>query len=359
MTPRPYTLVAEVTYRCPLRCLYCSNPVRRPGARGELSAEDWRSVITEAETLGVVQLHLSGGEPLLRGDLESLVASGQKAGLYTNLITSGMPLSRERLGDLARSGLDAIQISLQGTREEDAERIAGGRFLERKLEAAGWARSLGLPLTLNVVLHRENLDQTETLIALAEQLSADRLELANTQYLGWALENRGRLLPSEEQLDRARRVARAAAERLAGKMEILFVLPDYFAGRPRACMGGWGRRYLVVTPDGLVLPCHQATSIPGLDFEHVTDRPLAEIWNGPAMRAFRGEDFLREPCRSCQHRHEDFGGCRCQAFALTGDAAATDPACDLAPSHDIVRNARQRISDAALNEPRWRRLPMV
>lgn len=357
--PRPYTLVAELTYRCPLRCLYCSNPVRRPGLGDELSTDAWRSAVTQAEALGVVQLHLTGGEPLLRDDLEPIVAAGRAAGLYTNLITSGIPLTRERLAALAESGLDAIQISLQGVREEDSERIAGGPFLERKLEAAEWARALGLPLTINVVLHRHNLDQTESLVALAERLGADRLELANTQYLGWALENRDALLPTEAELASARKVARAATERLAGRMEILFVLPDYFAGRPRACMSGWGNRYLVVSPDGLALPCHQATSIPGLTFERVTERPLAEIWNGPAFRAFRGEAFLEDPCRSCEHRVRDFGGCRCQAFALTGNAAATDPACELAPTHEIVRAARERVENAEKAAPRFRRLPLA
>lgn len=354
--PRPYTLVAELTYRCPLRCLYCSNPVRRPGAGDELGTETWRRTIAQAEALGVVQLHLTGGEPLLRDDLESIVAGGRSAGLYTNLITSGVPVTRERLAGLSEHGLDAIQISLQGLGEEDSERVAGGRFFERKLEAAEHARAIGLPLTINVVLHRENLDQTEGLIALAERLGADRLELANTQYLGWALENRSLLLPSEEQLARAREVATRARERLSGKMEILFVLPDYFAGRPRACMSGWGNRYIVVSPDGLALPCHQATSIPTLTFERVTERPLAEIWSGPGFRAFRGEDFLEEPCRSCEHRHHDFGGCRCQAFALTGNAAATDPACQLAPAHGLVRKAREH---AASTEPRYRRVPMT
>ncbi len=354
--PRPYTLVAELTYRCPLRCLYCSNPVRRPGAGEELTAEAWCTAITQAEALGVVQLHLTGGEPLLRDDLESIVAAGRNAGLYTNLITSGVPVTRERLAGLARHGLDAIQISLQGVGEDDSERIAGGRFLERKLDAAEHARSLGLPLTLNVVLHRENLDQTEGLIALAERLGADRLELANTQYLGWALENRPLLLPSVEQLARAREVATRARERLSGTMDVLFVLPDYFAGRPRACMSGWGNRYIVVSPDGLALPCHQATSIPELTFERVTDRPLTEIWNGPAFSAFRGETFLEEPCRSCEHRHQDFGGCRCQAFALTGNAAATDPACQLAPTHGLVQKAREH---APSMTPRYRRVPMT
>jgi PqqA peptide cyclase len=355
-TPRPYTLIAELTYRCPLRCVYCSNPVERPDLRAELDTATWLEVIEQAEALGVMQLHLSGGEPLLRDDLEALVAKARGKGLYTNLITSAVPLARERLVALRDAGLDAVQISVQGTREADAERSAGGRFLAQKLDAARAARELGLPLTLNVVLHRDNLEQVPALIELAERLGADRLELANTQYLGWALENRAALLPGAGQLERARAVADAARERLAGRMEILFVLPDYFAGRPRACMGGWANRYLLVTPDGLVLPCHQATTIAGLRFERVTDRPLARIWaESEALRAYRGALDLREPCASCELRRVDFGGCRCQAFALTGDAAATDPACSLSPHHALVAGARVRSTE--LITPRLRKPP--
>lgn len=356
--PRPYTLIAELTYRCPLRCAYCSNPVVREGQGEELDTATWCSVIEQAEELGVMQLHLSGGEPLLRGDLEQLARAARTAGLYTNLITSAVPLTRDRLASLAAAGVDAVQISVQGVGEEDAEAIAGGRFLQQKLEAAGWVRELGLPLTLNVVLHRQNLDQIEGLIALAERLGAHRLELANTQYLGWALENRSALLPTEQQLGRARTLADAARTRLAGKMEILFVLPDYFAGRPRACMGGWGNRYMVVSPDGLVLPCHQATTIPHLRFERVTDGPLRRIWEqSEAMRAYRGDGFMEEPCRTCDQRHVDFGGCRCQAFALLGNAAATDPACDLSPQHEIVTAARAAAGHGRLTELRLRRVP--
>jgi pyrroloquinoline quinone biosynthesis protein E len=358
VAPRPYTLVAELTYRCPLRCVYCSNPVHRAGASDELDTKAWCSAIEQAEALGVLQLHLSGGEPLLRDDLELLVARGHDVGLYTNLITSAVPLSQARLAALAGAGLDAVQISIQGTRELDSERVAGGRWLAEKLEAARWVRALGLPLTLNVVLHRENLDQVGALILLAEELGAERLELANTQYLGWALSNRSWLLPTEEQVETARAVANSERERLMGRMEILFVLPDYFAGRPRACMGGWARRYIIVTPDGLVLPCHQATSIPTLSFERVTDRPLSEIWeHSDGLRAFRGVEVLREPCASCERRHVDFGGCRCQSFALTGDAAATDPACELSPHHGAIGDARTRAAHHELIQPRLRRPP--
>ena len=339
--PRPYTLVAELTYRCPLRCAYCSNPVQREAMADELDTATWCDVVTQAEALGAMQLHLSGGEPLLRDDLETLVARGRDVGLYTNLITSAVPSTRERFAALRGAGLDAVQISIQGTREHDAEKVAGGAWLAQKREAAGWVRELGLPLTINCVLHRDNLDQVEAIVTLAESLGAERLELANTQYLGWALDNRDALMPSRAQLDAARVVADEARARLAGRMEVLFVHPDYFAGLPRACMNGWANRYVIVSPDGLVLPCHQATSITHLAYERVTDRPLVDIWrDSPALRAYRGEGFMQEPCASCDRRQVDFGGCRCQAFALTGDAAATDPACRLSSHHALVEKAR-------------------
>jgi pyrroloquinoline quinone biosynthesis protein E len=356
---RPYTLVAELTYRCPLRCVYCSNPVAYEGTRGELATDTWMRVIGEAEALGVVQLHLTGGEPLLRADLEQLVAHARAHELYTNLITSALPLTRERLARLQRLGLDNIQISLQGLREADAERIAGQAALAHKLEAARWARELGLPLTLNVVLHRENIDQVDGLVELACQLGAQRLELANTQYLGWALLNRDALLPSAAQIEQARAAAQRARDRLRGALELLFVLPDYYAGRPRACMDGWARRYLVINPDGLVLPCHVAHTIAGMHFERVQERPLAEIWqHSSGLNAFRGEAWMPEPCRSCDRRSVDFGGCRCQAFALTGDAARTDPACSLAPDHALVQQSRA-VEPGALVQLRYRRVPEV
>jgi PqqA peptide cyclase len=356
--PLPYALVAELTYRCPLRCAYCSNPVERAGARGELDTRSWCSAIEQASELGVLQVHLSGGEPLLRADLEALVRCARGAGLYSNLITSAVPLTPERLARLVACGLDAIQISLQGLDAASAARIGGGDWLSQKLAAARWAREHGLPLTLNVVLHRENLQQVEALIELAESLGAHRLELANVQVLGWALENRDRLLSDEEQLTHARAVAGLAQQRLSGRMEILFVLPDYFAGKPRACMGGWARRVLVLTPDGLVLPCHQATSIPGLRFERVTDRALADIWHhSEGLRRFRGDGALDEPCRSCEKRHTDFGGCRCQAFALTGNAAAADPACRLSPDHGLVQQALSAAREARPVPLRLRRPP--
>jgi len=339
--PRPYTLVAELTYRCPLRCAYCSNPVRLSQLGPELGTEDWARTFREAEALGVVQVNLTGGEPLLRDDLAELCAAARGCDLYTNLITSGLPLSRGRLRALAEAGLDAVQLSVQDTDPATAARIAGLDALEPKTLVAEWTRELGLPLTINVVLHRENLARLDALIAMAERLGADRLELAHVQLLGWALLNRDHLLPSAAMMSEARRAIAEAQDRLRGRLEILSVLPDYFVDRPRACMDGWGRRYLVVAPDGRVLPCHAAHTLPGLDFESVRDRSVADIWFGSsAFNRFRGEGWMPEPCRGCAERGVDFGGCRCQAFHLTGDAAATDPTCSLAPRHDLVVAAR-------------------
>ena len=349
MTPRPYTLVAELTHRCPLACAYCSNPLALVGRASELDTETWCRIVVEAEALGVVQLHLTGGEPLLRDDLEAIVEAARAVGHYTHLVTSGVPLERDRLVRLQACGLDAVQLSIQDVEAAAADRITHARVSEPKLAVARWLGELGLPLTINVVLHRGNIGRVEALIAMAERLGAHRLELANTQYLGWALVNRAMLLPTAEEVDRAREVARAARDRLRGVMEIAFVLPDYLRGVPKACMDGWGRRFIVVTPDGRVQPCHLAQTIGGLALPTVHDGPLAAIWHGaPAFEAFRGEEWMPEPCRSCDRRHIDFGGCRCQAYALTGDAAATDPACVLAPTHSLVVAARSEAADASV-----------
>jgi pyrroloquinoline quinone biosynthesis protein E len=346
LEPRPYTLVAELTYRCPLRCAYCSNPTDWTRHADALTTDDWLRVFREAEALGVVQLNLTGGEPLLRDDLERLVEGARQLDLYTNLITSGIPLARERLARLKDLGLDNVQVSIQDVTQTSSDRIAGVRAFDRKLEVARWVKELGFPLTLNVVLHRENLGRVAEVIALAESLAADRLELANTQYLGWALVNRRTLLPTREQLDAAREVARAARRRLQGRMEVLFVTPDYYAEFPKACMDGWGQRFLIVAPDGLVLPCHAAHALPGLTFDNARTRSLEDIWRqSSAFGAFRGEAWMPEPCRSCDRRAVDFGGCRCQAYQLTGDATATDPACSLAPAHALVEVARVEALD--------------
>jgi pyrroloquinoline quinone biosynthesis protein E len=353
--PRPYTLVAELTYRCPLRCVYCSNPLDYDRHRDELDAGAWLRVLREAEALGVVQVNLTGGEPLVRDDLEALIECARGLDLYTNLITSGIPLTRERLARFRELGLDNVQISIQDVSAGASDRIAGLRSFDRKLTVARWVKELGFPLTVNTVLHRDNLDHVPEIIAMAEELSADRLELANTQYLGWALTNRQALLPTREQLARAREVAAAARDRLRGRMEVLFVTPDYYARFPKSCMDGWGRRFIVVSPTGLVLPCHAAHSIPGLSFDNVRDHSLEDIWRDSAgFGAFRGEDWMPEPCKSCDRRTIDFGGCRCQAYQLTGNAAATDPVCPLSPDHHLIEAAREQAAEAGAAELTYR-----
>jgi pyrroloquinoline quinone biosynthesis protein E len=335
----PYTLVAELTHRCALACPYCSNPVSLVRGPEELTTNEWLRVVDDAAALGVMQIHLSGGEPLARGDLESIARRARARDLYVSLVTSGVPLERERLERLAPS-LDHVQLSVQDARAAASDHIAGIASFDQKMRVAGWVKELGLPLTINVVLHRENIDRAPEIVALAERLGADRLELANVQLVSWALENRGALLPTAAALEHARAVAAEARGRLEGRMQVVFVLPDWHADRPRACMDGWGRRFAVVAPDGAVLPCHAARSLP-LEFETVRTRSLGEVWtDGAALSAYRGDAWMSEPCRSCDRRDIDFGGCRCQAFALTGDLRATDPACTLAPQHALVRAAR-------------------
>jgi pyrroloquinoline quinone biosynthesis protein E len=349
----PYTLVAELTHRCPLACPYCSNPRSLVPGQDELSTEEWLRVVDEAADMGVMQVHLTGGEPLARADLETIAARARAKRLYVNLVTSGVPLDRERLARLAPS-LDHVQLSMQDVDTSRADLIAGYEAHAPKLRVAAWVKELGLPLTLNVVLHRANIDHVESVVALAEELKADRLELANVQLVSWALANEAAILPTHAQIERARAAGARAKERLEGRMAVVFVLPDWHAGRPRGCMDGWGRRFLVVAPDGAMLPCHAARVLP-LRFESVRDRPLAWLWReGEAMRAFRGETWMKEPCRSCDRREIDHGGCRCQAFALTGDPRAADPACALAPDHEIIVAARLR-ADALREgaEPRW------
>jgi len=346
---RPYTLIAELTYRCPLACPYCSNPLdlrARSRETTELTTDEWCRAFEEAASLGVMQLHLTGGEPLARKDLEVLVAKARALDLYVNLITSGVPLTRERLTRLAQAGLDAIQLSVQDVDAARSDRIAGIACFDEKMEVAALVRELGLPLTLNVVLHRDNIDRVPEIVAMGERLGAHRVELANVQYLGWALANRDALLPSEAQIAKARAAAAEAKARLEGKIEVLFVLADHYATYPRACMDGWARRFVHMIPDGTVLPCHAAMSIPQLVFESVRDRSLVDIWrDSPGMNAFRGDAWMSDPCRSCSRKSIDFGGCRCQAFALTGDASATDPACSLSPLHEMVEEARAVAAD--------------
>ena len=337
---RPLGLVAELTFRCPLRCPYCSNPTHFPPSHRELTADEWRLVFHEAGDLGVLHALLTGGEPLLRADLPELVASARAAGLYTDLITSGVGLSAPRAGVLKAAGLDSVQISVQADGAALADAIAGAAAHAAKLRAARVVQAIGLPLTLNVVLHRLNIDRVGPVVALAEELGARRLELANTQYYGWAFANRAALLPSVEQVRAAEQIAAEAADRLRGRMEVVYVLPDYFADRPKPCLHGWGRRYLTVNPVGDVLPCPTAGSIPSLRFENVRDRPLAVIWHeSEAFNRFRGTAWMPEPCRSCALRDIDFGGCRCQAALLTGDPTNTDPACVLSPHRSTLSPA--------------------
>lgn len=339
---RPYTVVAELSYRCPLKCVYCSNPVDFHTQLAELTTEQWCRTFDQAAELGVVQVHLSGGEPLVRHDVAALVRHAHACDLYTNLITGGTLLSATLLTELKAAGLEHVQLSIQDTEPRTAEIIAGMPSYAKKLAVADAIRKAGFPLTLNINLHRLNIDRVPEIIAQAVELGAQRLELANTQYYAWAFENRAALLPTREQYEQAERVARAARRRHQGTLEIAFVKIDYFEERPKACSGGWARNYMCITPTGDVLPCHAAHAITSLEFESVRDKPLADIWHdSPGLNAYRGEEWMQEPCRSCEHRTRDFGGCRCQAFLLTDDAAATDPVCGLSPRHHIVVDAAQ------------------
>lgn len=334
----PLALLAELTHRCPLACPYCSNPVELHRASSELDTATWGRVFDEAAALGALQVHLSGGEPTARRDIAAIVAHAARAGLYTNLITSGVTLTAPLLTSLVDAGLEHVQLSFQDVDPAGADRIGGyAGALPRKLEAARLVREAGLPLTLNFVVHRQNLDRLPRMIDLGLTLGAGRIEVAHVQYYGWALANRAALLPTRAQLDAATATVEAARARLHGRLVIDYVPPDYYAHRPKSCMGGWGRQFLAVTPSGTVLPCHAAESLPGFTFANVRDRPLAEIWaRDPAFERFRGTAWMPEPCRSCERQEIDWGGCRCQAFALTGEAARTDPACALSPDHHLL-----------------------
>jgi pyrroloquinoline quinone biosynthesis protein E len=335
----PFGLLAELTYRCPLACPYCSNPLNMADYTDELATDEWLRVLAEAADLGVLQCHLSGGEPLLRRDLVRIVTHANDLGLYTNLVTSALGLSRPTAERLRTAGLDHVQISVQADEPSASDRIAGIPSFRRKIEAMGVVKELGWPLTVNVVLHRHNIDHVAEILALAESVGADRVELANTQYYGWAWRNRAALLPSRAQLEAAEVVVRAARERLRDRMDVIYVIPDYYSRYPKPCMGGWAARQLTVTPNGDVLPCPAAQSLP-LPRASVRDDSLRRIWaESPVMTAFRGTDWMPDPCRSCDRRETDFGGCRCQAFQLTGDAARTDPVCHLSPDHTVVTRA--------------------
>jgi PqqA peptide cyclase len=351
MIPNPLALIAEITHRCPLHCVYCSNPLQLAGAESELSTDEWVSVFRQAGRLGMLHGHFTGGEPLARNDLTELIAAARLAGLYTNLITSGIGLNEQRLQALVRAGLEHIQISFQDSREDSANWIAGAKAHAHKIELSRAIRRHKIAFTVNLVVHRQNLDHLEEMIAFIEQLQPERVEIAHTQYYGWALANRAVLLPTAAQVEKAVAVVADAEKRLAGRMRIDSVVPDYYARYPKACMGGWGRRLMLINPAGKVLPCHAAEVLPDMSFENVREKTMEWIWQESAsFRRFRGEEWMPEPCRSCDRRSEDFGGCRCQAFLVAGDPALTDPVCSLAPTHSIVESAR-RETNAQIKQP--------
>lgn len=336
----PLWLLAELTYRCPLHCVFCYNPVNYVQCRDELSTEQWREVMRQARELGAAQLGFSGGEPLLRDDLEQLVAEGRQLGFYTNLITSGIGLTDERLRALRDAGLDHIQLSFQDSTREMNDFLSSTRTFDLKAKVARLIKQHDYPMVLNVVLHRYNLDHMERIIEMALAMGADYLELANTQYYGWGLLNRAQLMPTRAQVENAEAVVNRYREQIGNRMRILFVAPDYFEGKPKACMNGWGSVFLAVGADGAALPCHAARTIPGIDFPDVREHSLREIWyDSDAFNRFRGDAWMQEPCRTCPDKHKDHGGCRCQALALAGDAAAADPACVKSPEHGVVEHA--------------------
>ena len=353
MLSNPLALIAEITHRCPLHCIYCSNPMQLAPAHSELSTDEWTGVFRQAGELGMLHAHFTGGEPLARADLTELTAAAHAAGLYTNLITSGIGLSELRLKTLVAAGLDHIQVSFQDSREDSANWIAGAKSHARKIELARAVHQHKIAFTVNLVVHRQNLDHIDETIAFVEQLEPERVEIAHAQYYGWALANRAALMPTRVQVEKAVSIVAEAEKRLAGRIRIDSVVPDYYAKYPKACMGGWGRRLMLVNPAGKVLPCHAAEVLPGLSFENVREKTLEWIWQeSPSFCRFRGEGWMPEPCHSCDRRKEDFGGCRCQAFLLAGDASATDPACSLAPSHHLVELAvHWANSDASVARP--------
>ena len=337
--PVPIGLLAELTHRCPLGCPYCSNPIELTRASAEIDSKTWINVFNEAADLGIAHVHLSGGEPLIRPDLAELTNAAHLAGLYTNLITSAVGLTDQRLTELRAAGLDHVQISIQGIEQARADNVAHFKGATKaKIEAAKLVVEEGLALTINAVIHRNNIAELPAIIDLAEELGAGRLEVAHVQYHGWAIPNRASLIPTQEQFLESEKIVAAARTRLEGTLVIDHVMPDYFADRPKACMGGWGRQVIVVTPDGRALPCHAAATLPGMVFENVRKKSLQDIWkNSEAFNRFRGTNWMPKPCNGCERAEVDWGGCRCQALSIVGDASATDPACSLSPNHDRMR----------------------
>lgn len=345
---KPLWLLAELTYRCPLQCPYCSNPLDFAQRKQELDTEDWLRVLREARALGAMQLGFSGGEPLLRDDLEILTAEARALGYYTNLITSGVGMDEARVARLREAGLDHIQISFQASNEDLNNYLGGTASFAHKRAMARAVKAHDYPMVLNVVIHRQNIDQIEDIIRMTIELEADFVELASTQYYGWSRLNLEGLLPTREQLRHAEAVAKRYQAEMGDRMKIIYVVPDYFENRPKACMNGWGSIFLTVAPDGSALPCHAAQHLPGLEFPNVRDHSIDYIWNeSPAFARFRGFEWMQEPCRSCPDKTKDFGGCRCQAYLLTGDASATDPVCDRSPRHAALVEEVERIERAA------------
>jgi len=339
----PLWLLLELTYRCPLHCVFCYNPTDFENVGRELETAEWLRVLEEARALGSVQLGLSGGEPLVREDLETIVAAAHRLGFYTNLITSGVGLTEPRLQALKEAGLDHIQLSFQDSTRRMNDFLSSTRTFELKSKVAALIKEYGYPMVLNVVLHRLNIDHVEDILEMAERMGAEYVELANTQYYGWAWRNRGQLMPSRAQLNRAEEATARFRERVGARMRIFFVVPDYFETRPKPCMNGLGRIFLSIAPDGIALPCQAARMLPGLTFPSVREASIRSIWyDSPAFNHYRGEGWMKEPCRSCPERGRDFGGCRCQAYLLTGDPANADPVCELSPHHELVTEAVMR-----------------
>ena len=350
---KPLWLLAELTYRCPLQCPYCSNPVDIARYADELSTADWFRVLQQARNMGATQLGFSGGEPLVRKDLEDLIAEARRLGYYSNLITSGVGMDDERVRAFKQAGLDHIQISFQASNEELNNYIAGTRSFAHKTAMARSVKKHGYPMVLNIVLHRHNIDQIRDILDMTVELQADYVELASTQYYGWSRINVDQLLPTREQLQNAEAVAREYQEKMKGRMKVIYVVPDYFENRPKACMNGWGAVFLTIAPDGSALPCHAAAQLPGLDFPNVRDHDIEWIWNdSPAFNAFRGFDWMKEPCRSCPEKEKDFGGCRCQAYMMTGDPCNADPVCDKSPYHRQLQDDVERIGRLATDKSR-------
>lgn len=350
---KPMWLVLELTYRCPLKCVWCNNPLDfEDYTKKELNTEEWKSVLRQGRELGALQLGFSGGEPMLRDDLEELVAEAEQLGYYTNLITSGVGLSLERLQALKKAGLKQIQLSLQSASRNLTDELVGARAHDLKIEVARMIKAEGFPMVLNVPVFRQNIGQVKEILDLAEEIGVDYLEFANIQYYNWALLNREELLPTREQIAHAEKVVNAARERLGKKMTIYFVIPDYYESRPKACMNGWGTIHLTIAPDGAALPCQEVRVIKGLEFPTVREHSLDWLWNdSPLFKKFRGDEWMKEPCRTCDEKEKDFGGCRCQAFLLTGDAANTDPACSRSPHHHVIEMAITKAKEKH-HEPR-------